>query len=368
VKHAVLCRFGEIGIKGRKAQNSLKHRLKAQIKKLVANSKIEIIGGRIVIYTNWESIKGVKYLPGIVSFSPAVKVNYNLDEIEETALSIAKSKLSNRNIKNFAVRVRRLYTDYPIKSPDIERIVGRVVKDGTGLEVNLKHPDLFIGIEILRNGAYIYTDKIKGVGGLPVGEQGRVVSLLSGGIDSPVAAFLMLKRGARITFIHFSIAKTEEDKARKLYERFLFFDGKTKFIVVPHKEYIKKVSEILKNHNKARYTCIFCKRRIIKESVRIAKKIKAEGIVMGDSLGQVASQTLRNIHIIQKDIDFPIYRPLIGLDKLEIEKIAHMIGTYEISTSNNFSCQFVPKHPMIKGKEEDIERLEKIINHEAEEE
>lgn len=362
MEQVILCRFGEIGTKGRVTQNSLKHRLKAQIEQFIEQGKVEIIGGRIIIYGDPAIIDKIKYLPGIVSFSPAVRINYNIEKIKETVLNIVKSKLNNQ--KSFAIRVKRLYKDYPMKSPDIEKVVGGTVEEATRLNVNLNHPDLFVGIEILRNGAYIYADKIKGIGGLPIGNQGKVISLLSGGIDSPVAAFLMLKRGARIVFVHFSISETEEEKARRIYERFLTFDSKIKFIIVPHREYIEKTIEILKKYDRVRYTCIFCKRRILKESVRIAKKIGAEGIVTGDSLGQVASQTLRNINIIQEGISFPIYRPLIGLDKSEIKEIAHKISTYKISISNNIPCQFAPKHPIIKGSKEDVIQIEKILNQE----
>ncbi len=362
MEQVILCRFGEIGTKGRVTQNSLKRRLKLQIEQSIGQGKVEIIGGRIIIYGGPAIIDKIKYLPGIVSFSPAVKIDYNIEKMKEDVLSIVKRKINNE--KSFAIRVKRLYKDYPMKSPDIERVIGGTVKEATGLNVNLNHPDLFVGIEILRNGAYVYTDKINGIGGLPIGSQGKVVSLLSGGIDSPVAAFLMLKRGARIVFIHFSISESEEEKARRIYERFLLFDRKTKFIVVPHREYIEKTIEILKKYGRVRYTCIFCKRRFLKESIRIAKKVGAEGIVTGDSLGQVASQTLRNINIIQEGISFPIYRPLIGLDKTEIEEIAHKIGTYEISISSNIPCQFVPKHPIVKGIKEDVMQIEEILNEE----
>lgn len=362
MEYTIICRFGEIGTKGRKAQNSMKRRLKEQIEKLFSGSKVEIIGGRLVVYTDWSNAKKISYLPGIVSFSPAIKIGHNLNEIEKTAVQLARDKQVAQEIKSFAVRVKRLYLEYPIKSPDMERAVGGTIKDATNLNVNLKHPDLFIGIEILRNGTYLYTDKFTGVGGLPVGEQGSVVSLLSGGIDSPVAAFLMLKRGARITFVHFATDKGEEEKARKLYDHFLLFDHKTKFILVPHNEYLDDLRKILKKCDKERYICVFCKRRMLSVAVRIAKKIKAEGVVTGDSLGQVASQTLRNIQIIQKNIDFPIYRPLIGLDKPEIEKIAIYIGTYDISVFTSSQCQFVPKYPIIKGNEEEVEKLSAIID------
>ncbi len=361
----VICRFGEIGTKGRKAQIKLKHNLKTHIEKLLPQANVVIEGGRIIVEGESIDIGKLLYIPGIVSVSPAIKCEKHIEKLKEGAINFSLLKIrENPNIKTFAVRVHRLDPLYPIKSPDVERVVGGAVKEATKLTVDLTKPDLFVGIEILKNGAYIYSEKLKGAGGLPLGEQGRVVSLLSGGIDSPVAAFLMLKRGARITFVHFEKTKAEKEQVEKLFTHFKQFDPKTKLIIIDHKEYLKKVSEVLKRENRLRYLCIFCKHRILSEGVKIAKKIGAEGVVTGDSLGQVASQTLRNIKIIQKGIDFPVYRPLIGTDKTDIELLARRIGTYEISTEKQLPCDFVPKHPVLKAREEEFERLKEIIEKE----
>jgi thiamine biosynthesis protein ThiI len=362
MEQIIICRFGEIGTKGHRAQIKLKNNLKLHIQKILPEVDVKIHGGRLIVIGKNIDIKKLLFIPGIVSISPAVKSEKHIERLKENAVNFALTKIKeNPEVKTFAVRAQRLDPSFPIKTPDIERVVGGAVKEKTHLEVNLSKPDLFIGIEIANDSAYIYSEKIAGAGGLPVGEQGKVVALLSGGIDSPVAAFLMMKRGAHIVFVHFYKSEEEEEKVKKLFEHFRMFDPKTKLIIVPHTEYLKNVSEILKKENRLRYICIFCKHRIMSEGVRIAKKIGAEGIVMGDSLGQVASQTLRNIKIIQKGIDFPVYRPLIGTDKVDIEKMAHWIRTYEISTEGQIPCDFVPKHPVLKAQEDEFDRLREII-------
>ncbi len=362
MREVILCRFGEIGTKGRRAQIKLKTKLKEHIEKVLPGSSVQVYGGRVIVEGNDLDYKRLQFVPGVVSFSPAIKSEKHIEKLKATAINFTLNKVKEKpEIKTFAVRVKRLDQKYPIKSPDVERVVGGAVKEATGLSVNLSRPDLFIGIEILQGGAYIYSEKFQGAGGLPLGEQGKVVALLSGGIDSPVAAFQMMRRGARIVFLHFKKTDSELRTVEKLVEHFVLFDPKVRLIVVDHNEFLQKASEILREENRLRYLCIFCKHRILTEGVRIAKKIGAEGVVMGDSLGQVASQTLRNIRIIQKGVDFPVYRPLIGTDKMEIERIARWIGTYEISTEAQNPCDFVPKHPVLKAREEEFDRLRAII-------
>jgi tRNA uracil 4-sulfurtransferase len=214
-------------------------------------------------------------------------------------------------------------------------------------------------VEIREDRSYIFKDKVKGVGGMPMGSQGKMVSLISGGIDSPVATWLMMKRGCEIIPVYFENGEYGgEDYTLRAIEGIKKLKDWSpghpmKVYRVPHGESLKKFKEA----GNERYTCVFCKRLMYKAAVEIAKKEGAHGIVTGSSLGQVASQTSDNLMIEHLGIDFPIYHPLIGMDKTEIVALARQIGSLDISISPASSCKAVPRHPAIHGRPDEVEKM-----------
>jgi len=366
---SVLIRYGEIGLKGKNRsifEKKLVENIKFHMKKRgIKYKKIERVIGRIIIYGRYEldDIIHLKNVFGIVSFSPAIKTEAtkNLKKITEISLKLAKENKT----ENFKIETQRLDKTFPLNSMQINEKVGKIVCKRTGMKVKLDNPGLTIGIEIIKKGkkcsAYIFKDRIAGYVGLPVGIEGKVVCLISGGIDSPVAAWMMMKRGCAVILLHlYNYPFTDErtkNKAIKLYEKLKEF-GNTKLYIIPYGTIQLEISKL----KEKKLRCILCRRMMLRIAEHIAKKENAKAIVTGESLGQVASQTLINIQVENNATELPILRPLIGLDKIEIIEIAKKIGTYEISTMPSFCCKLVPQHPSTRAKADEIKKVEKKLD------
>ncbi len=343
----IIVRYGEIGLKGNKRrefEKILGRNIERKLKTHGYKGRIETKWGRIIVDAMDSAAGIIAKCPGIVSISPAKKMNY--DEI----FPYLKEELKKYNIREFRITAKRVDKKFPKKSMEINSEVGEFIVKNFGWKVNLKEPELDIGIEIINSYAYVFFDKIRGIGGLPVGVSGKVISLISSGIDSPVSTFLMMKRGARIIALHFS-QKESERKVRKYVEVLNEYSPRDiELIVEKHGTLLGDYLEKLKNIKREEWTCIFCKYLMLKRAEEIGNKKNALGIVTGDSLGQVASQTLENMHIISSGIRMPVYRPLIGMDKTEIEKIAREIGTYDVFiSSQEIKCPFKPRYVITKG-------------------
>ncbi|HEC76692.1 MAG TPA: tRNA 4-thiouridine(8) synthase ThiI [Thermoplasmatales archaeon] len=365
----ILIHYGEIGLKGKnriKFENLLVKNIRRILNEEVV--KISREHGRILVFekenADYELLrKKLKKLPGIENFSFAVQTPCNIDEIKKNSLKLIKEE----DFKSFKVHAKRGNKSFPLTSIQINEMVGKEIKNKMKKEVNLNNPEITIYIEIGKENAYIYKEKISGIGGLPTGMQGKVISLLSGGIDSPVASWMMIKRGCNVIFLHFynetivSYPKKIEEIIQLLTETQI--ESKAYFVRIGdfQREVIKSVP--------AKYRMLMYRRFMNKIANEIAKKEKAKGIVTGDSIGQVASQTLDNIICIYSSSNFPVFSPLIGLDKKEIINIAKKIGTYEISIKPyDDCCSFmVAKHPVIKARIEEIEKMEKRVYFSPEE-
>ncbi|HEC82652.1 MAG TPA: tRNA 4-thiouridine(8) synthase ThiI [Thermoplasmatales archaeon] len=356
----ILIHYGEIGLKG-KNRIKFENLLVKNIRRILNDEIVKISRehGRILVFEKENAdyevlVEKLKKLPGIENFSFAIQTSCDIDEIKKNSLKLIKGE----DFKSFKVHTKRGDKSFPLTSIQINEMVGEEIKNKMKKEVNLNSPEITIYVEIGRRNAFIYKEKISGVGGLPTGTQGKVISLLSGGIDSPVASWMMMKRGCNVIFLHFynetivSYPKKIEEIIQHLTETQI--ESKAYFVKIGdfQREVIKSVP--------AKYRMLIYRRFMNKIANEIAKKEKAKGIVTGDSIGQVASQTLDNIICIYSSSNFPVFSPLIGLDKKEIIDIAMKIGTYEFSIKPyDDCCSFmVAKHPAIRAGIEEIKKME----------
>jgi len=343
--------------------------IKAALKENNINyDHISRLQSRILIYTDEieEALTTLKRIFGIVVLSPAVEIGTDLEAIKRTALDMAKQSGLKRN-KTFAVQTKRVTKEFKLTSPEINQIVGEFIQKKIKSKVNFKQPDIRIYIELIGKRTFIFTKIIRAYGGLPVGTQGKVVCLMSGGLDSPVAAWMMLKRGCEIIPLHMRISEREHQKFLQLCKQLQKFSAGHK--IKPHsinwRPFLEKLTRKLKKLKKISWTCIFCKHQMLLEAQKLAKKEGANAICIGSSLGQVASQTIENIAVSHYGIDVPILTPLIGLNKDEIEKIAKEIGTYEISSKGAGAviCPFVPSKPVTKTSLKKFKELKRKISN-----
>lgn len=310
---------------------------------------------------------------GISYFCFAFKTDQNFEEFAEIALNELQREIRRREEKQevfstFCVRVNRSNKNYPKTSVEIERELGAyLLSHGIDAKVRLKDPDIIVHVDLVNKDAFVYFDKIRGAGGLPTSSTGRVVSLLSSGIDSPVASFRMMKRGCRVIFLHFhSYPYTDsasQDHVREIVRILNQYQSNSnsgsKIYFVPFGEFQKKIVAL----SPAKLRVILYRRAMMQIAERIARREKAGCLVTGESLGQVASQTLENIGVTNSGISLPIFRPLIGFDKEEIIVEARRLGTYDISIQPYGDCcsVFVPEHPEIRAQLKTVQSVEEKI-------
>jgi len=374
----IIIRYGEIGVKSRdtrrKFESILRNNIKLALKRYNIKGNVKILHRRVLLELDCDNldraISILKKVPGVVSFSPSVECSLDMEEIEKTAMEVflRKVKEVGERTVTFRVKTQRVKKNFSLTSVEINRYIGESIlknfqknkPEDITLKVDLKNPQITLGIEII-DRVYIFTEVFRGVGGLPVNTQGNVLVLLSDGIDSPVAGFLMMKRGCGTVFLHLKISDEGLEKVKRIYEVLRDYDPTSKLIIFDYKEVLQSIRKSLEEIGKEKYTCIICKRIMLKIAQEYARRFNCEGITTGDSIGQVASQTLRNIYVISEGISYPIFRPLIGLDKVEIMDIAKKIETYNISTSREIKCFAVPKHPVTRGKIEEVRELENYV-------
>lgn len=374
MKNIYLVKYGEIAIKGKNRylfEDTLLSNIRNSIKKL-GKFHIKKEQGRILIepedkdVDKDEVIEQLKKVFGIVAICPGIKnEEISMDSIKETALYYMKN-ICQKNQYTFKVETRRSDKRFPLNSMEISRDVGAyLLKNMNGqLSVDVHSPQIRLNIE-LRNSVYVYSMVIPGPGGMPVGTNGKAMLLLSGGIDSPVAGWMIAKRGVEIGAVYFESPPYTSERAKQkvvdLARTIATYTGKMKLFVVP---FTKIQMEIYEKCPHDQLTIIM-RRMMMKIAERLAKEENALGLITGESIGQVASQTIQSLAVTNAAVELPVFRPLIGFDKEEIVQIAKKINTYEISILPYEDCCtiFVPKHPETKPKLEYILQSEKSLDN-----
>jgi len=363
-KKGVLIAFGELFLKSEKVRRIFKRRLLQTLEFFLRKEKLAFkvfsLRERIFIETSQlkkaqkiiKNIFGLSWLAECLFFKDA-----KLKEISKFLTENYKSWIKPK--ETFAIRLR--------KGSEIKEGSQKIIKEITRevkRKVNLEKPDKEIFIEARKEGWFLYFKKKKGQGGLPVGTGGKVLSLISGGIDSPVASFLLTKRGAENVWLHFHsfplVSKTSIEKTKELAKIFLNFQPHLKIYFIP----FQGAQMEIKTKAIPKYRILLYRRLMLKIAQIIAEKERCQALVTGESLGQVSSQTLPNIKIIEEGIKMPILRPLIGYDKEEIIRLAKKIKTFKISIKPQEDCctLFVPKHATAKGNLEIIRRIEEKLD------
>src|SRR5919106_3802571 len=360
---SVLIRYHEIALKKgnrRYFTELLKKNLLSAVKDLGVKELRSLPARLLLTFKNEiepeTAIRRLGAVFGVANFSLVEKTDRDIDALRTRILKA----LSGARFESFRIETQRGDKSFPLISPEINRQLGAAVKEKSGARVDLTHPELTVSVEILPRDAFFGFSKIPGAGGLPVGASGRLVSLISGGIDSPVAAYRMMQRGCRVIFVHFHGApyqdNTSQEKVRQLVKILTRHQFLSRLYLVPFGEIQRQIVAAVARPLRV----ILYRRMMLRVAETIARKEKAKALVTGESLGQVASQTLDNMAVIQQAARLPVFRPLVGMDKQEIIDQARRIGSFEISSIPDQDCcqLFVPKHPATKARVSEVEQDE----------
>ncbi len=370
-----IVRCGEVALKGMNKpyfERMLVDRIKGNVKGL-GNVEVRRQEGLIFVRADKDVdtdklIRQISKVFGVASISPAVEAPSNLDDIGEEAVKYMMNLIETKGVKTFKVEAKRADKNFPVKSPDIGRIIGAKVLIGCKvLKVDVHNPDVLLYVDVRHDRSYIYQDKIAGFGGLPLGTNGKGMVLLSGGIDSPVAAWMMAKRGMVIEAIHFHsypyTSQRAQEKVEDLARIVASYCGNFKMHVVN----LLPIQEQIVQNCPEEETTILVRRFMMRIAEKIAEKNGAMMLITGENLGQVASQTAEALVVTDNVVKMPVMRPLIAMDKVDIMDKAEEIGTFETSIQPYEDCctVFLPKHPTTKPKLSRIEESESRLDVDA---
>ena len=369
-------RYHEIALKGRN-QWRFVDQLKSNLRAVFADFKLGTMRGegpRLIVELPEEideevAAERAALLFGLQNFSLSCPVARDIKEIKREAIAIARA---HRSATSFRVRATRADKGFALNSMEIDQMVGAAVKedaarDNIELKVNLENPALVITVEILPDAAYIAAGKRPGAGGLPVGITGHGVALLSGGIDSPVAAYRMMRRGLRLDFVHFHshplVSTASREKAAELAEHLTRYQTRSALMLVAFADIQR---EVVARGPRALRVVLY-RRFMVRIAAALARGAGARVLVTGESLGQVASQTLENMAVIEEAASLPMVRPLVGMDKNEIVDHARALGTFETSIQPDQDCcsLFVPPHPETHAHLDEVRAAESVFEIET---
>lgn len=370
MKNVISVSIGEAALKKGK-RNFFENKLLGKIRiatKDLGSPKVYRELGKIYIEVNEDNIERiinrVKKVFGLVYLAPAYRIEKNIDDIRKMALEALEDERRNRDIKSFRIVCKRADKKFPMNSMEVSRDVGGyVLENAKDLKVDLHKPDLYIYVDI-RENTYIYTEKVYGYGGLPIGTNGKGLLLLSGGIDSPVAGFMIAKRGVLIQAVHFHsypfTSERAEEKIKDLAKIISMYTGEIKLYSIN----ILNIQKAINKNCPEEEMTIISRRFMTRIAERIANKNYIDCLITGENLGQVASQTMKALNVTNSSVDLPILRPLIGFNKSEIIEIAEDIETFETSILPFEDCcsVFLPKHPVTSPILKNIERSEEALN------
>ena len=367
LRPAVIVHYHEVSLKRGNRPLFLRHlaRNLARATSDVGPVRVRQLSGRILLELDGnpapEVVRDrVARVCGVASAGLAYRVPSTVEPMKDVIAQL----LDGRSLTTFRISARRAFKTYPLTSVELNRELGAFVVERTGAKVDLRHAALEIHVEVMPAETFVYVDRVAGPGGLPVGASGTVTALLSGGIDSPVAAWRMIKRGCRVVFVHFHstpyLPDTSQRKARALVERLTEWQYVSRLFIVPFGEIQREI--VLSVPGPARV--VVYRRMMIRIAEALAQQVGALALVTGESLGQVASQTLENIAQIDAAAGMPVFRPLVGTDKLEITAEAERLGTFEISIEPDADCctLFTPKHPATRMSAEAVAAVEAALD------
>ena len=370
----LLIRFGEIALKGKNRSNFL-HQLYTNVKKAIeplGNHQVKKTHGRIYVYPEGNSEKlldKLKMIPGIVSISPGIKLDLDYQELKEKSLSFFKKEVTNYPT-TFKVETRRVNKRFPKNSMEISSEIGSYLLENINdkdqddkITVDVHEPENRLKIEVRYDNIYIYTRVVDGPGGLPVSSSGKGLLLLSGGIDSPVAGWEAMSRGISLEAIYFHSFPFTGDRAKEKVIDLTKVLSQYGPAINLHIGYFTNIQKAIQEKCPEKYNITIMRRMMYKMAARLAKRREIKALITGESVGQVASQTLESMYVINDVTSVPVLRPLISTDKTKITETAKKIGSYEISIRPYEDCctAFVPDNPVTKPKLKDTLKAEENL-------